>query len=134
LELEGVVHKAIIVPDDGTGLPEGTRVRIIVVPAEQPKPFGERFARFKWAVPGLPADSASQQDHDRAGATEAMTVLAKSTCLSQPSESRRPVFTVMNVGQPPRLSGRITCRLVTTECSRRWLSRVMNVGQPPRLS
>ena len=28
-------------------LPEGTRVLIIPAPTEKPKPFGERFARFK---------------------------------------------------------------------------------------
>ena len=28
MELEGVVHNGIIVPDDATVLPEGTRVRI----------------------------------------------------------------------------------------------------------
>ena len=67
MELEGVVHNGVIVPDDATALPEGTRVRITPVPLEKPRPFGERFAQFKGAVPGLPADLAEQHDHYRLG-------------------------------------------------------------------
>lgn len=67
MEIEGVVHNGVIVPDDATGLPEGTRVRIAPVPQETPKPFGERFAHFKGAVPGLPEDLAAQHDHYRLG-------------------------------------------------------------------
>jgi hypothetical protein len=67
MELEGVVHNGVIVPDDATALPEGTRVRIIPAASEKPIPFGERFAQFKGAVPGLPADLAEQHDHYRLG-------------------------------------------------------------------
>ena len=67
MELEGVVHNGVIVPDDATALPEGTRVRITPAPPEMPRPFGERFAQFKGAVPGLPADLAEQHDHYRLG-------------------------------------------------------------------
>jgi hypothetical protein len=67
MELEGVVQNGVVVPDNGAVLAEGARVRIIVPPAENPKPFGERFAQFKGAVPGLPADLAEQHDHYRLG-------------------------------------------------------------------
>jgi hypothetical protein len=67
MELEGVVHNGVIVPDDATALAEGTRVRISPAPDEKPRPFGERFAQFKGAVPGLPADLAKQHDHYRLG-------------------------------------------------------------------
>jgi hypothetical protein len=67
MELEGVVHNGVIVPDDATALPEGTRVRITPAPTETVKPFGQRFAQFKGAVPGLPADLAEQHDHYRLG-------------------------------------------------------------------
>ena len=67
MELEGVVRNGVIVPDDGAALPEGTRVRIIVARLEQPKTFGERFAQFKGAASGLPADLAEQHDHYRLG-------------------------------------------------------------------
>jgi hypothetical protein len=67
MELEGVVHNGVIVPDEGAELPEGTRVRILVAPGDAPKPFGERFAQFKGAVPGLPEDLAAQHEHYRLG-------------------------------------------------------------------
>ena len=62
-----MVHNGVIVPDDATALTEGMRVRIIPAPLEKPRPFGERFAQFKGAVPGLPADLAEQHDHYRLG-------------------------------------------------------------------
>ena len=43
MELEGVVHNGVIVPDDADALAEGTRVRIIPEPVEKAKPFGQRF-------------------------------------------------------------------------------------------
>ena len=67
MELEGVVHNSVIVPDNAAALPEGTRVRILVTPADKPKPFGERFAQFKGSVPGLPTDLAAQHEHYRLG-------------------------------------------------------------------
>jgi hypothetical protein len=67
MELEGVVHNGVIVPDDGQALAEGTRVRIIPTPPEKPPTFGERFAEFKGAATGLPVDLAEQHDHYRLG-------------------------------------------------------------------
>jgi hypothetical protein len=61
MEIEGVVHNGVIVLDDAAALLEGSRVRITPVPRPEPRlaqarPFGERFAQFKGAVPGLPED------------------------------------------------------------------------------
>jgi hypothetical protein len=67
MELEGVVQNGVIVPDDASTLPEGTRVRISPVPQETPRPFGERFSQFRGVVSGLPADLAKQHDHYRLG-------------------------------------------------------------------
>jgi len=67
MELEGVVHNGVIVPDGAMALAEGTCVRITPAPLEKPRPFGERFAQFKGAVPGLPEDLAEQHDHYRLG-------------------------------------------------------------------
>jgi len=67
MELEGVVHNGVIVPDDTMALAEGTRVRISPASQEEPKSFGERFAQFKAAVSGLPADLAEQHEHYRLG-------------------------------------------------------------------
>jgi len=44
MELEGVVHNGVVVPDDATTLPEGTRVRISPAPLKQPRPAGKRSA------------------------------------------------------------------------------------------
>lgn len=67
MELEGVVHNGVIVPDDAKALPEGMRVRITSAPPDTSRSFGERFARFKGAAPGLPADLAEQHDRYRLG-------------------------------------------------------------------
>lgn len=67
MEIEGVVHNGVIVPDDATALLEGTRVRISPAPVKEPRSFGERFAQFKGAVPGLPSDLAEQHDDYRLG-------------------------------------------------------------------
>jgi hypothetical protein len=66
MELEGVVHDGVVVPDDGSALAEGTRVRITPV-SDNGKSFGERYAEFKGALPDLPADLAEQHDHYRLG-------------------------------------------------------------------
>ena len=47
--------------------PKELRVRITLALPEKPIPFGERFAQFKGAVPGLSADLAEQHDHYRLG-------------------------------------------------------------------
>lgn len=67
MELEGIVHNGVIVPDDETALAEGTRVRIIASTGDEPKSFGERFAQFKGAISDLPPDLAEQHDHYRLG-------------------------------------------------------------------
>ena len=61
MELEGVVHNGVIVPDDATALPEGTRVRITPAPTDGPKTFGERYASFKGAAV-LPADDGDAEE------------------------------------------------------------------------
>jgi hypothetical protein len=75
MELEGIVCNGVIVPDNAAILPEGTRVRISPAsvepkPVESSTPFGERFARFRGTVPGLPPDLAEQHDHYRLGTSK----------------------------------------------------------------
>jgi hypothetical protein len=75
MKLEGVVHNGVIIPDDASALAEGTRVRISPLAndgpkpstEDQPQPFGQRFAQFKGAAPGLPTDLADQHDRYRLG-------------------------------------------------------------------
>ena len=72
--LEGTVVNRLIVPDEGSTLPEGTRVRI--EPSEQfeyPHPMApydrekelallrERIAEVQAGVPGIPLDEAFAQ-------------------------------------------------------------------------
>jgi len=45
MEIEGVVHNGVIVPDDATALPEEPRANQPAQP--RAKAFGERFAQFK---------------------------------------------------------------------------------------
>ena len=63
MELEGVVHNGVIVPDDATALPEATRVRFEPV---TPKTFGERYAAFRGAIVA-PEDLAAQHEHHHLG-------------------------------------------------------------------
>ena len=69
LHIEGVMHNGVIVPDDASAIPEGTRVRIEAVAVEKPRTLGEELARFKGVVRGLPNDLADQHDHYRLGTT-----------------------------------------------------------------
>ena len=66
MELEGIVHNGVIVPDDSASLAEGTRVRIEPVPAAPAASFGERYSAFCGAIEA-PDDLAMQHDHYRLG-------------------------------------------------------------------
>ena len=67
MELEGVVHNGVIVPDNVEALAEGTRVRIEPVNGTRPTTFGELFRDLAVDCPDLPTDLASQHDHYRLG-------------------------------------------------------------------
>lgn len=67
MELEGVVHNGVIVPDDAQALAEGMRVRIEPLPVGQPATFGQLFGDLVIEAPDLPADLAAQHDHYRLG-------------------------------------------------------------------
>lgn len=66
LHLEGVMQNGVIVPDDTSAIPEGTRVRIEPVAVEKPKTFGERYKEFCGAIEA-PPDLAAQHEHYRLG-------------------------------------------------------------------
>lgn len=67
MELEGVVHNGVIVPDDARALAEGTRVRIEPVTVGQPTTFGQAFGDLAIDSPDLPTDLAAQHEHYRLG-------------------------------------------------------------------
>jgi hypothetical protein len=63
MSLDGRVINGVIVLDDGK-LEEGTRVEVIVRPAEDKKPtLSERLLKHAGTVPDLPPDMAEQHDH-----------------------------------------------------------------------
>lgn len=66
MELQGIVHNGVIVPDDASSLVEGTRVRIVAAD-EEPRTFGERYAQFRGIITEGPSDLASQHEHYRLG-------------------------------------------------------------------
>jgi hypothetical protein len=65
MEVKGVVHEGVIVLDDPSAIPEGTRVQVIVEASESNRSFGERYSQFKGAVADLPEDLAMQHEHYR---------------------------------------------------------------------
>lgn len=67
MELEGVVHNGVIVPDDAQALTEGTRVRIEPVQNLSTPTFGQLFRDLTVDCPDLPVDLAEQHDHYRLG-------------------------------------------------------------------
>jgi hypothetical protein len=67
MELEGVVHNGVIVPDDARALAEGTRVRIEPVRGSKETTFGQLFGDLVIDCPDLPTDLAAQHDHYRLG-------------------------------------------------------------------
>ena len=67
MDLEGVVHNGVIVPDDTDALAEGTRVRIEPVKVGKPTTFGQLFSDLVVDSPDLPNDLAAQHEHYRLG-------------------------------------------------------------------
>jgi hypothetical protein len=67
MELEGVVHNGVIVPDDARAFSEGTCVRIEPLKAAEKPTFGHLFGDLVVDCPDLPTDLAAQHGHSRLG-------------------------------------------------------------------
>lgn len=68
MSYNGVVRNGVIVPDEKTTLPEGTRVRVesIARPATTEgsgASFADRVREFAQSMDGTPSDFAEQHDH-----------------------------------------------------------------------
>jgi hypothetical protein len=64
MTLEGIVQNGVIVPNDGTTLPEGTKVKIVVESeSEAPRTARELLMQFAGCMTGLPSDMARNHDH-----------------------------------------------------------------------
>ena len=67
MEIQGVVHNGVVVPDDATALVEGNS-RLDHHALRRPAQDVRRaICDFKGAIPGLPSDLAQQHDHYRLG-------------------------------------------------------------------
>ena len=69
MELEGTFENGMVIPDDATQIPLGSRVKIVV---EDPKPVtcGPYAGVFDDLIvddPNSPGDRAAQHDHYRLG-------------------------------------------------------------------
>ena len=79
MELEGVVHNGVIVPDDATAVPEGTRVAFCRRwPSRRRRSASGSVASR--VIPGLPADLAAARALPP-GHPEAMTAFADTFAL-----------------------------------------------------
>lgn len=69
MHLEGTVHNGVIVFDQPTVLPEGTRVSVIVQNESEPKSNGrERLLALAGKIDDLPPDMSKNIDHYLYGA------------------------------------------------------------------
>jgi len=67
MDLQGVVHNGVIVPDDAQALAEGTRVVIKPLNVDKQATFGQLFGDLAIDSPDLPTDLAAQHEHYRLG-------------------------------------------------------------------
>lgn len=67
----GIVENGKVVLPSGNQLPEGTRVRVETLPAENSPPsFAEEFGSHIGAINDLPSDLARNHDHYIHGAAK----------------------------------------------------------------
>lgn len=61
MSLTGIVHKGVIILDEPSILPEGTRVEVVV--ATDSPPLGQRLMNLAGIAKDLPPYMAEQHDH-----------------------------------------------------------------------
>ena len=62
MEYRGKVSGGVVVLEPGVELPEGSEVRVEVLPLDQTT-LGERLLKFAGRAQGLPSDMADNHDH-----------------------------------------------------------------------
>ena len=62
MQYEGHVAGGVIVLDDKSELPEGTRVQIVLIEPQEPT-LAEKFRNVIGKASSLPEDMAAQHDH-----------------------------------------------------------------------
>ena len=67
MELEGSFENGVIIPDDATQIPPGSRVKIVVGDANPPSrgPYAGLFDDLMVDDPNSPGDRAAQYEHYR---------------------------------------------------------------------
>ena len=60
---DGIVQNGVVVVPDQQGLPEGTKVTIVIETPGRPPTLAERLLKHAGTVPDLPPDLAEQHDH-----------------------------------------------------------------------
>ena len=63
MTLPGTLNKGVVVLDQPSPWPEGTRVNVVVQPAGKKLTLAEKLLRHAGTVPDLPSDMAEQHDH-----------------------------------------------------------------------
>jgi hypothetical protein len=66
---QGHIQNGVVVLDEASNLPEGTKVQVALVPAgAEGATLGERLLKFAGRLEGLPPDLARNHDHYSHGA------------------------------------------------------------------
>jgi hypothetical protein len=63
MQYEGHVVGGVVVLDDKTNLPEGTRVLVVPIAIETTNTLAEKFRNVIGKATSLPEDMAAQHDH-----------------------------------------------------------------------
>jgi hypothetical protein len=63
MQLEGYITGGVVVLDDVTSLPDGTRVRVEPIAAPAPPTVAAKFQNVIGKATALPEDMAAQHDH-----------------------------------------------------------------------
>lgn len=63
MQYEGHVVGGVVVLDDNPALPEGTRVRVVPLPAHQECTLADKFSNVIGKAIDLPEDLAAEHDH-----------------------------------------------------------------------
>ena len=63
MTIEGMVHQGTVVLENGTTIPDGTRVQVIVPETAAAKPTFQSLLELAGTVNDLPSDMAQNHDH-----------------------------------------------------------------------
>ncbi len=103
MEFSGKILKGEIVPDEKQDLPEGARVRIVLLDEDSNASLGKRLLRLSGIIDGLPDDFAENHDHYIHGQPKEMTNFAEQHSLVRTVEQIQSEIEQLPVGERRRL-------------------------------